>query len=322
MIRLEDLLNIYESVPEVEMSPQFAYVYSNLVETTDGLFWQGVRKHALRNWYEKHKGLLNENIKIKYTPARIPKRSGGVRTLYIPDEKLKQRQRAWLEMLYIVFPRARFAYAFERGKSLRDSLEKHVGNYLFMKFDIQDAFPSVKKEVLHSVLERASFAWSVREHLIRDCYYKGLPQGAPTSGKLFNIVMSSTDSFIATVIRRVGGTYTRYADDILISFPRGTKASIRKTFATVERYLHDIGLGLNSKKVRVSKGKAKVLGCVVHSSGITISRKVRRLYRAMLHNNKTGKRFIGKDKINGIRGWLNTVYKGEEVPAVKGVEFK
>ncbi len=321
MFTLEELLSIYNYVEEVEMSPQFAYVYSRLVKETNRMFWLGVRKHSLRIWYKKYEKILREDIEIKYKRVEIPKKKGGKRVLHIPGEKLKIRQKAWLEFLYVVFPWGAWAYAFERGRSILDALEVHVGNYLFIKCDIHDAFPSSKREELDCALYNLNVVRGVRKKLLEDCYYKGLPQGAPTSGKLFNLLMKITDGKIAKVIEIVGGKYTRYADDIVISFPKGKRVSINKTTGVVERYLSEIGLRLNRKKTRVFKGTAKLLGCVVHENRVTISRKKRRLYRAMVHNNKTGKVSLSRDKYNGIRGWLNSIYKGVRVPGVEEVTF-
>lgn len=316
MFSLDELLSIFNDVEEVEMSPSFAFVYSQLVEKGTSAFWLGVRKHALRDWYEQYHNVLSEDVKVEYTPVRIPKRSGGFRTLYIPSDQLKERQRAWLKLTYILVPKVTHAYAFEKHRSLRDALEKHVGNYLFLRLDIKDAYPSIRKKVLDSVLVKHDVPLSVRQMLIRDCYFKGLPQGAPTSGRLFNIVLSQTDLVIAEVIARLHGVYTRYADDILVSFPKDAKISISKTSQVINRYLNKISLELHPSKLRVGRGKLRVLGCVVHSDKVTISRKVRRLYRAMLHNNKTGKISLSKHKINGIKGWLNMVYRSETVPAI------
>jgi len=316
MFSLDELLSVFDDVEEVEMSLSFAFVYSELVEEGTAAFWKGVRKHSLRDWYEKYSDMLSKDVKVEYTPVKIPKRTGGFRTLYIPSDQLKERQRAWLKLTYILVPKVMYAYAFERRRSLRDALEKHVGNYLFLRMDIKDAYPSIRKEVLASALEKYNVPNSISQMLIKDCYFRGLPQGAPTSGRLFNIVLSHTDLVIAEVISRLHGVYTRYADDILLSFPKGAFVSITQTCRTINQYLSKINLELHPSKLRVGKGKMRVLGCVVHSDKVTISRKIRRLYRAMLHNNETGKTPLSKHKINGIKGWLNMVYRSETVPAV------
>ena len=322
MFTKEMIADYYCKADSIQMPRRFAFVYSKLNNVgPHRQFWIRVTKFSLEQWYDDYKGLFKKEIKREYRKVKIPKRQNGFRELTIPCEELKSRQRAWLEYLELISPahNRQFSYAFERRRSVYDALKVHTGNYLFIKCDIKDAFPSVREDTLSTTLtSELPVHKEVARELITDCYYDGLPQGAPSSGKLFNISLRGTDSCIASIMSRVGGKYSRYADDIIISFPKGVKASIKRTLNTIERYLGNIGMRINPKKTRVFRGRAKILGCVVHQDGrITISRKKRRLYRAMIHNAKSGKRFLRRDEINGIKGWLTAIYKDEEVPGVK-----
>ena len=315
------VLGRYYWVDEVKMPRKFAYVYSK-VENVDPKFWMGVTKHELTKWFERNEGLVTRHVSHYYRPVKIPKRKGGFRELNIPNDELKEVQHAWLEYLNIVTRpfTSLSSYAFEKHRSVIDALKVHSGNYFFLKCDIKDAFPSVRSsELLNKLRHSWHIAPNITHLIIEDCYFKGLPQGAPTSGKLFNMYLVGADTLLPRAFSRMDGKYTRYADDIVVSFPINHKFSARRTLNLIQRYLNQMRLSLNLNKTRIFKGKAKILGCIIHEDGkITLSRKKRRLFRAMIHNSKTGKRSLSKHELNGIKGWLHMIYENDSIP---GVEF-
>lgn len=180
-------------------------------------------------------GRLVETLGTPYTKEyiqfRIPKSSGGTRLIKAPVDELKELQKNIANMIqnnYRVLPH-NAAYAYMRGRCAYDALVTHQRNNArwFLKLDIKDFFPSITKEVL---MNKLPFIYPLNElsedemeQLIDIATDEGsLPQGSPLSPLLSNLVMLEFDKLLTTKIRRFENqtyTYTRYADDMLISCP-------------------------------------------------------------------------------------------------------
>lgn len=94
------------------------------------------------------------------------------------------------------------------------------------------------------------------------CLNGSLPQGAPTSPMLSNIVLEDFDNEIGLYAIEQKIRYTRYADDMTFSgdFNAG------KVISKVKRQLNDLGLKLNDEKTR-TRGRGQrqeVTGIVVN----------------------------------------------------------
>ena len=246
-----------------------------------------------------------DTLNVSYTTVKIPKRNGKFRILHTPNEELKRIQTEILYFLYYYYLVNAHCHGFVPGRSVTTNAAAHIGRDRFLKLDIYNAFPSTESALLHGLVSN-----EVYQVLHRLCFLKdgkGLPQGAPTSGYIFNIILDPLDDYVAEIGFRVGFRYTRYADDITISWIENSRVSIKKTIALVKEKLAELGFRLNENKIRTGKvGHVHVTGYVVHKDRITIPRKYRRIYRAMLHNHKTGKRKLSNSQINGIKGWLYT----------------
>ena len=88
--------------------------------------------------------------------------------------------------------------------------------------DIKDFFPSIKRGAIETALLgcsselkgnkdlREAVLWAVTRH-------DALPQGAPTSPTLSNLVFRRLDYRLAALARAYKASYTRYADDLYFS---------------------------------------------------------------------------------------------------------
>lgn len=168
----------------------------------------------------------------EYIHFRIPKASGGTRLIEAPAEPLKELQKDIVDLLqdrYKIFPH-NAAYAYTRGRCAYDALVTHQINNArwFLKIDIKDFFPSISKEVLKNTLSNIYPLCHLSDrHLdllidIATNEKDVLPQGSPLSPLLSNLVMLAFDFKLSSKLRRFENqtyTYTRYADDMLISCP-------------------------------------------------------------------------------------------------------
>ena len=233
-----------------------------------------------------------------YTVFRIPKASGGFRTITAPSENLKTKQRLILDYLknkckIIESP---WAYAYVTNTCTVDALKEHQNNQSkwFLKIDIKDFFPSCTKQIVTKSLKSIYpiCAWEQEEQdtffnmLDTYCYNNNaLPQGAVTSPFLSNITMLPYDYAIFQLLKKAETfkkqkyIYTRYADDMIISAK--TKFNYRSIIEGITQILNE-AFTINSEKTRYgsSSGRNWNLGCMLNrSNNITIGFRAKEAWK-------------------------------------------
>jgi len=174
--------------------------------------------------------LLQEgiNVPVEYEAFLIPKRSGGTRRIDAPVGPLKEYQRkvydVFTKQLKLLSHDAAFGYITRR--SCKHAIELHQKNRWFLKIDLKDFFPSITQQLLvQNLTQLYPFSmlscYTELDLILHKCMLNGsLPQGSPASPLLSNLVMVPYDYEIRNQLRDFDGhnfTYTRYADDLLIS---------------------------------------------------------------------------------------------------------
>ena len=194
--------------------------------------------YALSNHPEEH-----------YHPVWIPKRRGGYRRLDVPDPLLKQVQRYILHHVLEGFSVSPAAAAYRKNRCAADGAAVHIGKPLVLKLDIHDFFGSITfPMVLGYGFPAAYFPEEVRVLLASLCCCRQrLPQGAPTSPALSNLVMKHFDEAMAAWCGPQNIAYTRYCDDMTFSGDLNPGAVIGR----VRGFLETMGMELNHSKTAV-----------------------------------------------------------------------
>lgn len=160
-----------------------------------------------------------ENKFPKYKTIKIAKKNGGERIIFIPNEFTLGVQKKFLaELKELEREISDYAVAFRKGISIFDNADCHRGNAYLIHYDLRDFFDTIfSGRVKEELLKRNLPADSVK-FILKWCLFKGhLPQGAPTSPFLSNLVCANLDKRFSALAKKIGATYTRYADDIIIS---------------------------------------------------------------------------------------------------------
>lgn len=153
-----------------------------------------------------------------YRNFSIPKRHGGVRTLCAPYPSLKECQRWILDEILARKRCSSSSVGFTQGKSILDHAGPHVGSREILILDIRDFFPSIRINRIISIFRGFGYTHDVSQLLGRLCCRDGvLPQGAPTSPALANLVCRRLDARLRKSAKKAGLTFTRYADDLCFS---------------------------------------------------------------------------------------------------------
>ena len=169
--------------------------------------WLDMPEQDLRDWLAASPAWARG---YEYTRFTIPKRRGGVRTIDAPNDKLKTLQRRILRRLLGSLPMHPAATGFVRGRSIVDNARPHVGRGVVINLDLADFFPAITVERVVTAFRGLGWDAQAAAILSRICTFEGhLPQGAPTSPAISNLVCRKLDERLARLVKRCGGQYTR-----------------------------------------------------------------------------------------------------------------
>ncbi len=246
-------------------------VYRELDSVTSDLGFSAKTLYGLSNSIESH-----------YKEVIIPKKSGGERRLHVPDEILKRVQRAIADKLLCLEPISIYATAYRASCDICKNAQAHIGKNKILKLDIYKFFDSI----MYSIVKDRAFpadrySEQIRVLLCMLCYYKDvLPQGAPTSPAVTNIIMRDFDTDVGDWCRTRGISYTRYCDDMTFSgdFDSG------QIIDFVSDRLQKEKLILNKKKTAViSSGKRQCVTGIVVNEKANVSAEYKRKIRSEVY---------------------------------------
>ncbi len=234
---------------------------------------------------------LGPEWRPSYSNTHIPKRSGGTRELQVPCQTTKQIQVALYRKLFARYETHPSACGFIAGKSIVDNAKPHVGNEVIVKLDIKDFFPSTSRRRILNYFRTTG--WTNKASILLGrllCYAQGLPQGAPTSPVISNIVNKSMDRRLDALANKFDASYTRYADDITYSMAVYHRDNIHALLQSTGAILRTYGYKLNNKKKRIIRRhrRQEVTGLVVNDV-VNLPRSRRRWLRSVQHRISTGK---------------------------------
>lgn len=153
-----------------------------------------------------------------YREYQIPKRAGGARTISVPYPALLECQKWIHKNILSNIKMHSCVHGFRAKRSIVSNAKKHVGANHFLKIDISDFFPSIGLNRLIHTFKSLGYSHRIAYYLSAICSKDGcLPQGAPTSPALSNIVSRPMDWRLFNLAKHFNITYTRYADDLAFS---------------------------------------------------------------------------------------------------------
>ena len=242
------------------------------------------------------------------------------RWIEAPDAELKLIQRKLLDrVLYRITP-TKWAHGFVRGRSIVTGAEAHVGRKWVVNLDIKDFFPSVTRGQVARCVEPLCESNEEIELIASLVTRRGrLPQGAPTSPHLANLVVRRMDGRLAGLAETNGWNYTRYADDMSFSGDTAPEAIIK----TAKRIVNESGFVLSAQKtqIRGQHQRQCVTGLTVNER-VAIPKSQRRLLRSMLHKLEVNGvsvdgRHASLDEITGHLSFLSMVSREHYQVALK-----
>lgn len=236
--------------------------------------------YMLSNNYKPRKKRRGSKYENYHTVVIHRGRGHRNRILSVPNDLLKFVQRRILDRFLYQLETSEYSTAYCKGKSLLDNASPHIGKECVLKLDISHFFDSITDDSVYLVFKQFRLSVPATSLLTHLCTYKGkLPQGAPTSPYIANLVMKHFDEKLGKWCKERNITYTRYCDDMTFS---GDKTSVRKSkiIVKVKVLLNNMEMKLNDKKTIFisSSQQQRVTGIVVNEKP-AIPREIRRSIR-------------------------------------------
>lgn len=242
-----------------------------------------------------------------YVDFQIAKARGGRRTISAPRAPLRAIQRKIHTGILARVPTHEAAHGFVQGRSTLTNATPHVGAALLLKTDIREFFPTIHYWRVRGLFFALGYGEDVSAALASLCTRRPvvdpdgerrvvwpglLPQGAPTSPAISNLVCRRLDARLSGLAAKLGGRYTRYADDLSFSFHNTdtgpdavAKLDVGRVFWWIDQILQQEGFAEHPGKRQVLRPHRRqlVTGIVVNEHP-AIPRDERRRFRAILAN--------------------------------------
>ncbi|WP_064601613.1 reverse transcriptase domain-containing protein [Photobacterium sp. J15] len=248
--------------------------------------------------YSELQNLFYPSTSIHYRGFHIPKKNGEYRLIEAPKKKLKEIQKLISKELSALYSPRKSTHGFVPERSIVSNASCHVDKKYVLNLDLLDFFGSIHFGRVRNLFQShpVNLPLPVATVLAHLCCHNGkLPQGAPTSPIISNMIAYRLDKQLQTLAANNRCSYTRYADDITFSFTQ-TRGRLPNQIVTVTRELQlylgtelknvisENGFTINSQKTRIASRSQKqaVTGIIVNER-MNVSRKFIRQTRSMLY---------------------------------------
>jgi RNA-directed DNA polymerase len=258
---------------------------------------------SLSDWTrmpEKELIFLGEQANQLYNPFPIQGKRKK-RWIEAPDEKLKAVQRMILDNLLRNIPLSGAAHGFVPNRSILTHASNHRRKRWVVTLDIRSFFPSVNEEMVREVARELPIPSHEIELFVQlTTRNNHLPQGAPTSPAIGNLVLKALDEQLCDEVRGTGWFYSRYADDLTFS---GFK-NPQRMLQVAKRYIKEAGFFVSEEKCRIrGKNQRQMVTGIVVNDKLALCNEKRNMVRAMKHRLSNG--LVPAEEMPHVMGWIN-----------------
>ena len=266
-----------------------------------------------------------------YQRFSIPKKTGGERIISAPMPRLKRAQYWLLVNILDKIPATASAQGFVKERNILTNARPHVGQAVVINLDLENFFPSISYARVKGIYKQLGYSEEVATlcallsteaptaayELDGQRYFvksgaAALPQGAPTSPALSNLLCRRLDKRLRGAAAKLGFVYSRYADDLTFSAARADNKIIKQLLWRVRKIIDAEGLKVHPKKTEVMRRhqRQEVTGVVVNQRP-SVCRKELKKFRALLfqidQDGPAGKHWREGELFASIHGYANFV---------------
>ena len=286
------------------------------IETAGDLArWLSLHSGELE-WFADLKGLcrkLDRSTLQHYHYCLVPKCSGGVRLLETPKPELKELQRRILVEILDRVPVHPAVHGFVKRRSIATFAAPHARKTVVLRLDLDHFFPAFPAARIQALFRTLGYPEPVADRLggicsnsaprslwrdrpidldprlwndARTLYMRPhLPQGAPTSPALANLMGFHLDCRLTGLARSASAVYTRYADDLAFSGGADFDRAVERFSAHAAAIALEEGFGVNHHKTRIMRrGTRQSLAGIVVNEGLSLRRRDLERLEAILTN--------------------------------------
>jgi len=250
--------------------------------------------------------LSNTNKYYRVTSKK--KKTGKLRRIESPGKVLKGIQR-WLLNVRISQDKVPSnIFGFIPHRNIKDNALMHINNRFLLNMDIEDFFPSIGSKKIQKAFQKLGYSKEKSEIYTKLCTYnEHLPQGAPTSPSISNLIFIDIDINILKITTAAAITYSRYADDL--SFSSNNFEDLKLLEKKIIKLLNKNNFSINRNKTKylTRKNKFTVTGLILNSGKPTIGRDKKRLLRSMIHHYISKKNVSLESKILGHLSFIKDI---------------
>ena len=202
--------DLVSSVASIFKTPIKAGIPTEFQGETELLQYLGLSPEELKKiWWFRHR---------MYTQFSIAKPGGKERVISAPDKRLKMLQRKIATSLEKIYRPRNPVHGFVRERSVKSNALSHIRAKFLVNLDVEGFFPSISEIRVFGLFKALGICKVVSRILTRICCYMGaLPQGAPSSPIISNMICYRLDKELMAFAKKSRCIYTRYADDITFS---------------------------------------------------------------------------------------------------------
>lgn len=305
------------------------------------LVYLGLGSAELRKiWYYRRR---------MYRNFSIAKGQNKIRVISAPDERLKFLQRKIADKLNEIYRPRNPVHGFVAERSVKTNATAHLRRRFVVNIDLKDFFPTISQKRVEGMLSSLGIDGRVVEIIARICCNNGhLPQGAPSSPLLSNMICFRLDKKLMGIAKESRCIYTRYADDITLSSYQPLTGLFETALPTAGRFspdflaakLRDVvlqnGFVINPDKAHYADrySRRMVTGLKVNEL-LNVDRRYVRNIRATLHSIETlriegaekkyHEKHGGKSSLaEHLKGKISflTHIKGQSDPVVRSITLR
>lgn len=259
--------------------------------------------------------LYVKHVDNLYKSFDILKKSGGVRHIHAPQKKLLYIQKRLANALYEYQKEIweknhvtqNISHAFLQGKSFITNAEIHRNKRFVVNIDLENFFDSFHfGRVRGYFLRNSYFQMPLEVATIiaqLSCYQGKLPQGAPSSPIITNLICNIFDMRVLKLAKKYRFDYTRYVDDLTFSSNDINFLKHKDSFfSDLDIEVTRAGFKINDKKTRIQyrDSRQEVTGLVVNQK-LHVNREYYKKTRAMAHSlYKNGEYYIDGEELGTI----------------------
>ncbi|MGO4822207.1 MULTISPECIES: reverse transcriptase family protein [unclassified Flavobacterium] len=263
----------------------------------------GIQSDYLRNLIgDGKRGLIYEyeHKYQRYNYFKLKKRDGKFREIMVPAKDLKYIQKWILVNILSKYVLADSCKGFRKGISIKDNAKVHENSEIILKVDLLKFYDTITEKRAYTVFKSLGYVSNLAFSFAkittakhRDSYWKDfdensreilkelvdnkppiLPQGAPTSPTISNILATKLDYRFEALASKLNFRYTRYADDLTFSIEKKGKLPSLKL---ITKIIDDEGFFINSKKTKyMKKGCKQYVTGLTTTNGTNVSKEYRK----------------------------------------------